>query len=185
MLTAITIFCFAVLLALTSERAKKLPLALRAILSVASFGVVLFACRAHLGIVAFAIVPTIVGYTNPFPTYATFYTSPYLYGPLHGVTQAIRWGLSRGILMGAPFTAISIAPNTGPAAGGTPFSIRGTGFLTGATVTIGGNPATGVVVENTNLIIGVTPAHAAGAVDVVVTNPGGATSTLVAAFTYT
>lgn len=184
MMLAIVIFCLAVLLVLSSERAKKLPLAARFPISLAAFAAIAVASHAHLGVIAFAIVPTIVGYTNPFPDFAKGYTNPYNYGPLHGISRAIRWGLSRGILMEV-FAITSIRPETGPAAGGTAFSIRGSGFLSGATVTIGGNPATGVVVENTNLIIGVTPAHAAGAVDVVVTNPGGTTVTLVGGFTYT
>ncbi|MEU8570872.1 IPT/TIG domain-containing protein [Streptomyces pathocidini] len=66
-----------------------------------------------------------------------------------------------------------ISPNTGPAAGGTPFTIFGAN-LTGATVTFDGIPATGVVVDPSGfLLIGVTPPHAAGPVPVLVTTPGG------------
>jgi len=40
-------------------------------------------------------------------------------------------------------------------------------------VTFGGTAATGVTVVNATTITAVTPAHAAGVVDVVVTTPGG------------
>ncbi|MFF1419964.1 IPT/TIG domain-containing protein [Streptomyces sp. NPDC058280] len=70
-------------------------------------------------------------------------------------------------------TATAIIPATGLAAGGTPFVITGSG-LSGATVTVGGVPATGVVVDPTGTVLfGITPAGAAGNVPVVVTTPAG------------
>ena len=67
----------------------------------------------------------------------------------------------------------SIAPNSGLAAGGTPVTIAGEG-LTGSTgVTFGGTAATAVVVVNDATITCTTPAHAVGAVAVVVANPRG------------
>ena len=48
--------------------------------------------------------------------------------------------------------------------------ITGTGFLAGATVKLGGTAATGVTVVNSTSITATTAAHAAGAVNVVVTN---------------
>jgi hypothetical protein len=64
----------------------------------------------------------------------------------------------------------SIAPSSGIPAGGTPVVISGTGFVSGATVTVGGAPLTSVVVTPTT-ISGLSPAHAIGPVDVIVTNP--------------
>ncbi|WP_308438227.1 IPT/TIG domain-containing protein [Streptomyces glebosus] len=67
--------------------------------------------------------------------------------------------------------------------GGTPVTITGTN-LTGATVTIGGNPATGVMVNATGTqLTAITPPGAAGPADVTVTTPGGS-ATLVGGFTY-
>lgn len=67
----------------------------------------------------------------------------------------------------------SIAPNTGPAAGATGITISGEG-LTGSTgVTFGGTAATGFAVRDDGTITCITPAHAAGAVNVVVANPRG------------
>ena len=63
--------------------------------------------------------------------------------------------------------------------------IIGTGFADGATVTFGGVAATSVVVHDSNHISCVTGAHAAGVVDIVVTNPDTQTGTLASGFTYT
>jgi hypothetical protein len=75
----------------------------------------------------------------------------------------------------------NIAPNAGPVAGGTTVIITGTD-LTGGTVTFGGLPAT-CIVDSPTQITCTTPAHAAGAVDVVVTTPGGP-ATSAGGFTY-
>ncbi len=84
----------------------------------------------------------------------------------------------------APTTGI-VAPNTGSSAGGTAITITGTGFLAGATVTIGGTAATAVNVANATTITATTPARPIGAADVRVTNTDGQFGTLAAAFTYT
>ncbi len=78
----------------------------------------------------------------------------------------------------------SIAPTSGTASGGTPVTITGTGFLSGATVSFGGTAATGVTVVNSTSITATTPAHAAGAVNVVVTNTDAQTGTLTNGYTY-
>ena len=49
---------------------------------------------------------------------------------------------------------------------------------------MGGVPATSVNVSGGTTITAVTPAHAAGAVDVTVTNTNGLGSTLTGGFTY-
>ena len=65
-------------------------------------------------------------------------------------------------------TVTSVAPNTGPDTGGTSVTITGTNFVATASATFGGVAATNVVVVNTTTITATTPAHAAGAVDVIV-----------------
>ena len=82
-------------------------------------------------------------------------------------------------------TVTGVNPTSGPTAGGTSITISGTGFAAGATVTVGGSAATGVIVNNSTGITATTPAHAAGAVDVVVTNSSGQSGTKTSAFTYT
>lgn len=75
---------------------------------------------------------------------------------------------------GSTFTAIS--PSSGSSLGGVGFTITGTG-LTGATgVSFGGIAATSVNVINSTTVTGVSPANAAGLVDIEISTPaGGAT----------
>ncbi len=82
-------------------------------------------------------------------------------------------------------TVTSISPNSGTINGGTAVTIRGTGFLAGATAKLGGTSATGVSVVNSTTIAATTPAHAAGATSVVVTNTDAKTGTLNNGFTFT
>ncbi|MBV8520022.1 MAG: IPT/TIG domain-containing protein [Acidobacteria bacterium] len=81
-------------------------------------------------------------------------------------------------------TVTNVSPNTGTHNGGSPVTITGTGFASGATVTFGGTAATSVVVVNATTITAVTPAHAVGSVTVTVTNTDTSTGSLSNAFTY-
>lgn len=80
-------------------------------------------------------------------------------------------------------TIASISPATGPAAGGTPVTIRGTRFSGATGVTFGGTAATSFVRVNDTTITCVTPAKTAGAYDVVVLDDGG-NLTLEDGYTY-
>ena len=82
-------------------------------------------------------------------------------------------------------TVTSINPTSGTTGGGTPVTITGTGFLAGATVAFGGTAATGVTVASSTSITATTPAHAAGAVNVVVTNTDAQSGTRTNGYTYT
>jgi hypothetical protein len=81
------------------------------------------------------------------------------------------------------FTVTAISPTAGPI--GEQVRVAGTGFLSGATLTLDGVAArvTGVNSAGT-LIVATTPVHAAGTVDVVVTNPGGQLGTLTGGYTF-
>jgi|SRR6185312_7341999 len=80
-------------------------------------------------------------------------------------------------------TLTGVAPNTGAAAGGTVTALTGTNF-TGATgVTFGGVAGTAFAVTNATTIAVTSPAHAAGAVAVVVQHPSG-NATQAGGFTY-
>jgi hypothetical protein len=92
---------------------------------------------------------------------------------------------STGPVQTVAFSCAGITPDTGSYLGGTNVTITGTNFLSGATVTFDGLPATGVNVVNANEITAVTPAHAAGVVDVTVTNPDLQSDTMVNGYTYT
>ncbi len=78
----------------------------------------------------------------------------------------------------------AIEPAVGPVIGTTRVQISGTGFQLGATVTVGQAVATNVTVVNSTTITATTSLHAAGIVDVVVTNPGGTSSRLSGGYTY-
>src|SRR5436305_1511932 len=89
---------------------------------------------------------------------------------------------SRGTSTGGPsYTYLaapnvtSITPTSGPAAGGTALTIKGSGFLAGATVTIG-SAATAVSVVSETEIKATTAATSAGAYEVVVSDGGGAST---------
>ncbi|MFY0566914.1 IPT/TIG domain-containing protein [Archangium lansingense] len=77
-----------------------------------------------------------------------------------------------------------ISPLTGPSTGGTRVNLTGSGFEPGATVSFGGVAASGVSVTDAEHLTATTPAHAAGVVDVVVSNPSGSSVTLGGGFTY-
>ena len=94
---------------------------------------------------------------------------------------------SNGFTYNAPavFKANVVMLSSGPTSGGTAVTILGSAFTGGGlSVTFGGVPATGVVVVNDTTATAVTPAHAAGLVDVVVTKQG-SSSTAAGAFRYT
>ncbi len=82
-------------------------------------------------------------------------------------------------------TVTAVSPVSGPTAGGTTITVTGTGFQTGATVTVGGAAATSVTVLSAATITAVTPAGTAGPANVTVTNPDAQTGTLTGGFTYT
>jgi len=80
-------------------------------------------------------------------------------------------------------TLTSILPSDGAASGGTGVTLTGTDLLGATAVTFDGTAATSVNVVNATTVTAVTPAHAAGAVDVVVTTPLG-DGTLTGGYTY-
>ena len=81
-------------------------------------------------------------------------------------------------------TLQTITPSQGPAAGGTPVTITGSGFGGPATtVTFGGVTATIESRSATTLDV-ISPAHASGPVDVVVTNPDGQQAIATTGFLY-
>ncbi len=71
-------------------------------------------------------------------------------------------------------TVSSVTPASGPLGGTTSLALVGTGFTGTTAVSVGGTPATSFnVVDDTHLTV-VAPAHAAGQVDIIVTNGTGA-----------
>ena len=74
-------------------------------------------------------------------------------------------------------------PFQGSIGGGTPTTISGANFVSGAAVSFGGTPGTNVVVSP-NSITATAPAHAAGNVNVTVTNPAGSNWTFTNGFRF-
>lgn len=87
-----------------------------------------------------------------------------------------------------PAAAIaSVAPNTGPLEGGTEVIIQGYGFSSfgsGVTVLFGATPASSTSILSDTQIRTVTPAHAAGAADIVIVDDGKQSVTLESGFTF-
>jgi hypothetical protein len=83
-------------------------------------------------------------------------------------------------------TITSVSPNNGTTGGGTTVTVTGTNFIdAGAStfLTFGGINASSFSIVSPTQITATTPAHAAGAVNVVFTNPGGS-GTRTSGFTY-
>ncbi|MEP7305210.1 MAG: IPT/TIG domain-containing protein [Acidobacteriota bacterium] len=80
-------------------------------------------------------------------------------------------------------TVTAVSPTTGAANFAAQINVVGTGFLSGATLTLDGRAATVTSVTSAR-ILGKTPVHPAGTVDVVVTNPGGQRAALTGGYTF-
>ena len=90
-------------------------------------------------------------------------------------------GLTIVQLATVPLGIGTISPTTVPASNGATITIRGSGFQSGTTVTIGGKTAA-VTVNDMNTLTVTTPALSAGPQQITITNPDGETATLDAAF---
>ncbi|MBA4697230.1 MAG: IPT/TIG domain-containing protein [Legionella sp.] len=94
--------------------------------------------------------------------------------------------LAGGFTYVSPPTGTILNPSVGSPAGGSVIVLTGTGFVSGATsITIGGVliPSGSVTVTSPTSLSFTAPAHAAGAVDITITTPGGST-TIAGAFNY-
>lgn len=81
-------------------------------------------------------------------------------------------------------TVTNVALSAGALAGGTNVTVTGTGFLANATVDFGGSDCAVFGAINPTTITCTTTAHAAGVVDVVVTNEDTQTGTMSSGYTY-
>ncbi|MGP4018422.1 IPT/TIG domain-containing protein [Saccharopolyspora sp. 5N708] len=77
---------------------------------------------------------------------------------------------------------VGLTPDMGPTAGGEVVTITGTDLSGATAVTFGGTPATTFTVNSSTQITATTPARPAGAVQVVVTTPGGTSNSLSYAY---
>jgi len=126
---------------------------------------------------------------KPTDTLITGITPPGIAGKGNILITApsIDFTLFAGMFIYRPISDVvitSITPTNGKQAGGDVSSITGRGFLPGATVTIGGNPAEDVRVVEPTLITFTIPPGVEGRKDVVVTNPDGQEWQLYGGYTY-
>lgn len=91
--------------------------------------------------------------------------------------------VTAAIQIDAGITISSVNPPSGTASGGTGVTLTGVGFTGATAVTFGGQAATSVNVVNSTTVTAVTPASAAGVVDVEITTPTGS-ATLINGYTY-
>ncbi len=118
-------------------------------------------------------------------TSAGNYTATAPNGSGNWVMQAATFRASGQGVSNPPPTIVAISPASGTINGGTALTVTGTGFLPGATLSLAGTPANNVSVVSNTTISATTPAHAAGTVDIVVTNTDAKTGQLSQGFTYT
>jgi predicted small lipoprotein YifL len=78
----------------------------------------------------------------------------------------------------------AIAPQVGSTHGGAWATITGVDFQPGAKVRLGDSTVSSWTRDSTTISVSGTAAHAAGTVDVIVTNPGGLESRMTGAYTY-
>jgi plastocyanin len=86
-------------------------------------------------------------------------------------------------VLAAP-TVTGVNPTAGATTGGTTVTITGANFQSGASVSFGGAMATNVAFVDSGTLTAILPAHAAGLVDVTVTNPDTGAGTGSGIFTY-
>lgn len=91
-------------------------------------------------------------------------------------------GLTVVQLAAVPLGIGMLSPSSGPAIGGTQITIRGSGFVSGITATLGGKSAA-VAFKDMNTLQLTTPVLSAGPQQIVLTNPDGESVSFDAAFT--
>jgi len=91
-------------------------------------------------------------------------------------------GLTIVQLANVPLSIGTVSPTSAPASGGTTLTLRGSGFQSGAAVTIGGKSAAATFVDMNTLTV-TTPPLTVGPQQILITNPNGDSYSLDAAFT--
>ncbi|MFL6246259.1 MAG: IPT/TIG domain-containing protein [Thermoanaerobaculia bacterium] len=99
-------------------------------------------------------------------------------------------GTNLTLTTSGPTITPPLAPSSDATTGGATVTINGTGFqgsagAFGGSVTFGGIASASVNLVNSTKLTAVAPPHAAGTVDVVVTNPDAQPTTAASAFTFT
>jgi hypothetical protein len=85
---------------------------------------------------------------------------------------------------GSSVAFTSVSPQSVPTAGGSVITMTGSNFKSGASVNFGGTNCAAVTFISGAQLNAMAPPHAAGIVNIAVTNPDGTNATLSGAFTY-
>jgi hypothetical protein len=126
-------------------------------------------------------LPLLACTVNPAGTQANCTTPAHAAGPVNIAVTTLGGTATSGFTYIAQ-AITGMTPNFGPTGGGTSVVITGTGFTGSTAFTFGGTAAVCTVNSDTQVTC-TSPAHSAGAVDVIITTPSGpATST--GGFTY-
>ncbi len=96
----------------------------------------------------------------------------------------LSFTLEDGFIYNPSPVIATASPNWSPLAGGTAITLTGANFQSGAVVSIGGTPASSVVVLDSASITCIAPAGSPGAADVQVTNPDGESGTYSGGIAY-
>ena len=134
-------------------------------------------------------------YNTPGNVFSTGQVLSLGYDPQQGAICTLRGQLDRFTVSNIDTAGVEVkpldapipttcTPSSGTTLGGTSVNIAGILFQSGCTVTFGGVAATGVTFNSSISITCTTPAHAPGAVNVVVTNPDTQTGTIINGYTY-
>jgi hypothetical protein len=118
------------------------------------------------------IVPTILSETSmeiTTPAHINGVVTVGVFDFADGTYTEIAGGYTYSELLSTRPTIVSVTPNVGPMAGNTSVTIVGTHFTPGMTITFGGVPATSVTYVDSTHYTCTTPAHAAGVVDIQMT----------------
>jgi hypothetical protein len=114
---------------------------------------------------------------------ASLVPNTYPLNALNAAGQIAAVGDNVTVVNAAPVIS-GVAAACARADGGVTVHILGMGFIDGATVSIGGSPATSVSFLNANALAAVVPAGAVGPASVTVTNPDGTSATFTNGFRY-
>jgi surface protein len=121
------------------------------------------------------------------PTMLTCTAPTHVAGPASVVitsTDGQSSTLPNAFIYNAPPVITSLDRNSGSLTGGLLITINGAGFMSGASVDIGGASCTSVTVSNPNTLSCVTSSHGPGPKTLTVTNPDSQTATYSGNFTY-
>jgi hypothetical protein len=120
------------------------------------------------------------------PTAITGVTPPGTPGPVDVKVENVGTADVSTLPAGFTYDAFAVTPSTGATTGGTRIALqgKGTAWTAGSTVAVAGKPCAHLVFQDATDLSCLTPANAAGSVEVTVENPDGSVDRASDAFVY-